>query len=44
MSATMKRRLASVAMVGGVAVFSTGCTTEEVNNFLNLLKIVGFFI
>mgnify|MGYP001367550457 CR=1 FL=1 len=32
------------ALVAVVAIFSTGCTAAEIDQFLTLLKIIGFFI
>ena len=32
------------ALAAVVAVFSTGCTPAEIDQFLTLLKIIGIFI
>lgn len=41
MKASTKRVASTVALVGGVAVFSTGCTVDEV---LTIAKIISFFL
>ncbi|CAB4907383.1 unannotated protein [freshwater metagenome] len=41
MSPKAKRFASTGALMGMVAIFSTGCTAEEI---LTIAKIVGFFI
>jgi hypothetical protein len=48
MTAAQTNRLRSTgtmaALVAVVAIFSTGCTAAEIDQFLTLLKIIGFFV
>lgn len=37
----LKRNAPLLGMLGGVAMFSTACTVEDV---LNIIKIIGIFI
>lgn len=47
-STAAARRLRSTgsmaALAAVVAIFSTGCTAAEIDQFMTLLKIIGFFI
>ena len=40
----LRRTGSTAGLVGLVAVFSTGCTAAEVDQFITLLRIIGIFI
>lgn len=48
MSTTTTTRLRSTSsmalLTAVVAIFSTGCTAAEIDQFLTLLRIIGLFI
>lgn len=42
---TRVRSTSSMALLAAVvAIFSTGCTAAEIDQFLTLLRIIGLFI
>jgi hypothetical protein len=38
---TLKRRGPLVAMFGGLAVFSTGCSLGDISTILSILRLLG---
>lgn len=40
----VRRAAMTAGAVGTVAITSTGCTPEEINNLITILRIIGWFI